>query len=188
MNESVSQNVRKLIAALVILVFSLSMVGCSFKRQHRLPGKGETEIIENQLEIFIDAIEDEDVDAIIDMFSEDALDDIDEDELEESIEELIATFPDWDGNYDKLKVREYRRHLYSDSYYIYEPDFWFTADGVEYELHFVMVYKAYDEKLVGLSVIQINHDDISGYTTPGYYCRPDYDTTPGVYCWDCKID
>lgn len=179
---------KRFIAGFVMLSILLGIAGCSIKRPHRLPGRKEEDIVENQLEILLDAIEDEDVDAIMDMFSEDALDEVDEDELEECIEELIDTFPDWDGDYDKLKVREYRAHQYSDSYYIYEPDFWFTADGVEYELHFVMVYYAYDEDLVGLSVIQINHDDISDYTTPGYYCRPDYDTEPGVYCWDCKIN
>lgn len=67
-----------------------------------------------------------DVDAIIDLFAEDALDDIDEDELEDSIQELIDTFPD-------------------------------------------------------------NDNDIMGYTSEGYYCRPHYETEPGVYCWDCDI-
>lgn len=129
-----------------------------------------------------------DDDAIIDLFAENALDDIDEDELEDSIQELIDTFPDWDGNYDKIKVREYRYHSRnSDSYYYYEPDFEFTVDGHEYEFHLVFIYEANHEDRVGLYVIQINDNDITGYTSEGYYCRPHYETEPGVYCWDCDI-
>lgn len=96
-----------------------------------------------------------DVDAIIDLFAEDALDDIDEDELEDSIQELIDTFPDWDGH--------------------------------EYEFHLVFIYEANHEDRVGLYGIQINDNDIMGYTSEGYYCRPHYETEPGVYCWDCDI-
>lgn len=175
----------------IVLALTTLLTGCENFGSTRLPGRKEKDIVQNELDTLLEAIEDEDVDAIIDMFAEDALDEIDEDELEESIEELIETFPDWDGwdgDYGDIKVREYR--VYSrnhDSYYYYEPDFWFTVDGHDYEFHLVFVYKANKKERVGLYVIQINDDDITGYTTDGYYCRPDEDTEPGVYCWDCKI-
>lgn len=146
--------------------------------------------------MLIDAIEDKDVDKIIDMFSEEALEEIEDedkmDELKESIEELIETFPDWNGDYDgynDLTVREYVHHSRNDeSFYCYKPDISFTVDGVEYELHMVMIHHADEEERVGLRVIQICHEDTSGYTSAGFYSRPGLEVFPGVYCWDSEID
>ena len=93
----------------IVLTLSLmlNVAGCSASKSYHLPGKNEMDIIDKQLDILLDAIEDEDVDAIIDMFSEEALDEIKKkhkmDELEDSIEELISTFPNWDGDHDGYK-------------------------------------------------------------------------------------
>ena len=181
----------------IVLTLSLmlNVAGCSASKSHHLPGKNEMDIIDKQLDILLDAIEDEDVDAIIDMFSEEALDEIKKkhkmDELEDSIERLIATFPDWDGDHDGYKgltVREYKHHSRNDtSYYCYKPDFSFNVDGVDYELHMVMIYKADEEERIGLRVIQLCHDDCSDYTTAGFYTKPGLEVFPGVYCWDCEI-
>lgn len=179
----------------IVLILSLMLNGCALPKTYRLPGKNEKEIIDNQLEILIDAIENEDVDAIIDMFSEEALDEIEDedkmDEFEESIEELIETFPDWDGDYDgynDLTVREYRHHTRNNtSFYCYKPDISFTVDGEEYELHMVMIYRADEEERVGLRVIQICHEDASDYKTAGFYSKPGLEVFPGIYCWDCEI-
>lgn len=185
---------KKILALFIIIILGVGLVSCEAKQEgsHRLPGKGKKDIVDKQLEQVITAIKDKDREAIISLFSKDALAQItDMDQFEKSIDELINTFPNWDGEYDgwnALKIREYA-HMSMDnnSHYYYEPDFDFTVDGVEYEFHLVMVYKADDTDKVGLSVIQINHEDISPYKTPGYYCRPHETTTPGVYCWDCEI-
>lgn len=184
-----------LMALTLITGLMINLTSCSMPRTYRLPGKNEQEIIDNQLEILIDAIEDEDVDAIIDMFSEEALDEIDDedkmDEFEDSIEELIETFPDWDGDYDgydDLTVREYNHHSRkNESYYCYKPDISFTVDGEDYELHMVMIYRADEEERVGLRVIQLCHDDCSNYISAGFYSKPGLEVFPGVYCWDCEI-
>lgn len=184
-----------LITIALMMSLTMNLSGCSMPRSYHLPGKNEMEIVDNQLEILIDAIEDEDVDAIIDMFSEEALEEIEDedkmDEFEESIEELIETFPDWDGDHDEyegLTVREYMHHSRNHkSFYCYKPDFSFTVDGEEYELHMVMIYRANEEERVGLRVIQLCHDDVSEYTTAGFYSRPGLEVFPGVYCWDCEI-
>lgn len=183
------------ITIVLMVCLMMNLVGCVTSNSYYLPGKNEMEIIDNQLEILIDAIEDEDVDAIIDMFSEEALDEIEDedkmDEFEERIEELIATFPDWDGDHDGysgLKVREYGHHSRNHtSFYCYKPDFSFAVDGEEYELHMVMIYHADEEERVGLRMIQLCHDDVSDYTTAGFYSRPGLEVFPGVYCWDCEI-
>lgn len=183
-----------IIIALAMCI-TMNLTGCSRSKWYYLPGRNEKAIIDNQLEILIDAIKDEDVDAIIDMFSEEALEEIEDegkmDEFEESIEELIDTFPDWDGDYNgyqDLKVREYSHHSRDDkSYYCYKPDIDFTADGEEYELHLVMIYRAKQEERLGLRVILLCDEDLSDYTTAGYYRRPGLEVFPGVYCWDCEI-
>ena len=186
---------EKIIAGLITISILLGFTGCSKFGVTTLPGKNEKATIDNQLEILLEAIEDEDVDAIIDMFSEEALDEIKKkhkmDEFEESIETLIATFPDWDGDYDgyeDMTVAEFAHHSMNDrSYYCYAPTFDFRADGEDYELTMVIVYRADKEDWVGLRVIQICHEDCSDYTTPGFYSRPGIDTEPGVYCWDTEI-
>ena len=190
---------KRLVAGLTTIVFVMcllmNLTGCGNYKTYRLPGKNEKEIIDNQLELLIDAIEDEDVDAIIDMFSEEALDEIEDedkmDEFEESIENLIETFPDWDGDYDgynDMTVREYNHHSRDNrSFYCYKPDISFTADGEEYELHLVMIYRADEEERIGLRAILLCDEDVSDYTTKGYYCKPGLEVFPGVYCWDCKI-
>lgn len=186
---------EKIIAGLITISILLGFTGCSKFGVTTLPGKNEKATIDNQLEILLEAIEDEDVDAIIDMFSEEALDEIKKkhkmDEFEESIETLIATFPDWDGDYDgynDMTVRE-EGHLSKNrtGWRCYEPDIDFTVDGVDYELHIVMVYHANEEERVGLRVIQLCHADTSDYVTAGYYSKPGLEVFPGVYCWDCPI-
>lgn len=182
---------KKIAACILIMATAIASCGC-FKRTARLPGRNKEDIIDRQLEQLIEAIEDEDEDAIMDMFSEDALDDIDDmDEFEDAIEELIETFPDWDGDYDgyeDMTVAEFAHHSMNDrSYYCYAPTFDFWADGEDYELTMVIVYRADKEDWVGLRVIQICHEDCSDYTTPGFYSRPGIDTEPGVYCWDTEI-
>ena len=176
---------RRFAALLLAISVCIGVTACSFNKSYKLPGRKDKDIVENQVEILLDAIEDEDVDAIVDMFSEDALDQVSRRALENDIEELIDTFPDWDGDYDKIIIREDNYRSYkADDYFCYNPDITFTVDGEEYELHMVMIYKTADESLLGLRVIQICHEDCSGYVTPSFYSRPGLEKDPGVYCWD----
>jgi len=180
------------ISVVIVLSLVLSLSGCAIPKSYSLPGKKEKEIINNQLEILISAIEDEDVDAIIDMFSKEALEEIEDedkmDEFEDSIKDLIKTFPDWDGDYDDMDVREYKHNTRDNtSYRCYMPDISFTSDGKEYQLHLVMIYHADEEDRIGLRVIQLCDKDVSDYTSDGYYRKPGLEVFPGVYCWDSMI-
>lgn len=191
MNEANGMNrlAKELLAMALCFSILLGSSGCFFHRKTRLPGDGKTEIIENQLNDLLEAIEDEDVDAIIDMFAQEALDQIDDmDEFEEDIEELIETFPGWEGDYDKMKVGEYKVYNQKrDEYFYYNPDIRFTVEEEEFELHLVMVYAADKKERVGLYVILLCDEDVSDYQTPGYYCKAGESTEPGVYCWDCEV-
>jgi len=189
----------KLLNGVISIVIAISIIlsfsGCFIPRSYSLPGKNEQEIIDNQLAILIDAIGAKDTDAIINMFSREALAEIESegkfDAFEDSIEELIETFPDWDGAYDgynDMTVREYIHNSRDNtSYRCYMPDIEFSVGEADYQFHLVIIYHADEEERLGLRAIQICDGDISDYESEGYYRKPGLEVFPGVYCWDCDI-
>lgn len=133
----------------------------------------------------LEAVDKKDINAIKEMFSKEALKNIDD--LDEKIEVFINTFPTWECKYDS-SFGGMGKHANKGKITKWiKPTFDFESEGRKYVLKFVYYTEA-DENSdqLGLSMVQIFERYAAGYDD-GFEAQGE-DSPQDIYLWDYTMD
>ncbi len=167
----------------MVVILTISLTGCSgFKLKHNFYGS-TYDSAEEQMEFLLEAIDNRDVDAIVDKFSPYASDYIDD--MEDKIERLIDEFPGCD-DYDIKDT--FRRHSnYGDITYALTPSYDFSVDDKEYRMRIIYYVQAdEDADMLGWYSIQLYQRYNSDYS-PDMHTHGVEDE-PDILLWDYTVD
>lgn len=156
-----------------------NIVGCGQTTKGRMLAKqynSDKEHADALFEVVTEALEEEDVEAIKELFSLYALEN--SEDLEEKIGELIEFYPGCNGGYEVVVPTHESTEQYGIKEYIIYPKYHVTNDGELYDLR-LTVYMENDVEpnKEGLYSIQVMTD---GAWPEGFKWRNEEDA-PGVY-------
>lgn len=188
-----------LLVLITELVFISGLTGCSFALEKKQDTLLESDYLNHDIEYkdpddreclrvlvrLLQAVEQEDRDAIKEMFSKEALENIDD--IDEKIDLFIETFPTWECKYDP-SFGGMGKHANRGTITKWiKPTFDFESEGRQYVLKFIY-YTDADENpdKLGLSMIQIFERYSIGYSED--FTAQDEDSPHDIYLWDYTMD
>lgn len=181
------------------LVFILGLGGCSFSLEEKKDPLLESDYLNHDIEYrdpdhkeclrvlvrLLQAVEQKDPEAVKEMFSKEALEDIDG--IDEKIDLFIETFPTWECRYDP-SFGGMGKHANRGTITKWiKPTFDFESEGRQYVLKFIY-YTDADENpdQLGLSMIQIFERYANGYSED--FMAQGEDSPHDIYLWDYTMD
>lgn len=180
---------RKILAGLLLITTLIcAFGGCSTRHERekqKLEGSGRRGVMGAQLDMLTEAIGNGDAEAIVEMFSPYARDQIGSDqELLELAQELIDTFPDWEGGVSPTEVN-YASEPKNGSFTQWlKPIYNFTADYKYYQLRMIICSECDDDRdKLGLQAIQLVETDENGYVSAPFLAK-DENCDFGIFLWE----
>lgn len=199
-NLTISEHPICTISLLIMgLVFIFGLSGCSFPLEKKQDPLLTSDYLNHDITYndpddreclrvlvrLLQAVEQKDDDAIKEMFSKEALENIDD--LDEKIDLFIETFPTWECKYDPSfggMGKHANRGLITKWI---KPTFDFESEGRQYVLKFIYYIRAdKNPDQLGLSMIQLSEKYAVGYDED--FTAQDEDSPPDIYLWDYTMD
>lgn len=184
---------------LIGLVFILGLSGCSFSMEKKKDPLLESDYLNHDIEYrdpddreclrilvrLLQAVDQKDSEAIKEMFSKEALENIDD--IDEKIDLFIETFPTWECEYDPVFGGMGKHANRGTVTKWIKPTFDFESEGRQYVLKFIYYTEA-DENpdQLGLSMIQIFERHLNGYSED--FTAQSEDSPNDIYLWDYTMD
>lgn len=199
-NLTVNKNIISLLFALLIgVVFILGLSGCAFSLEKKPDPLLESDYLNHDIEYkdpddreclrvlvrLLQAVEQNNKEAIKEMFSKEALENIND--IDEKIDLFIETFPTWECKYGP-DFGGMGKHANRGTITKWiKPTFDFESEGRQYILKFIY-YTDADENpdRLGLSMIQIFERYALGYSEE--FTAQDEDSPHDIYLWDYTTD
>lgn len=199
-NLTMSKPCMRLFLVLIVgFIFILGLSGCSFPLEKKADPLLQSDYLNHDIEYkdpddkeclrvlvrLLQAVDEKDRDTIKEMFSKEALDNIDD--MDEKIDLFIETFPTWECKYDPSfggMGKHANRGIITKWI---KPTFDFESEGRQYVLKFIYFTRA-DENpdQLGLSMIQIYERYISGYSED--FEAQGENSPHDIYLWDYTMD
>lgn len=184
---------------IIALVLSLGLCGCLFPLEKAKDPLLESDYLNHDIEYkdpddreclrilvrLLQAVDQKDREAIKEMFSKEAAENIDD--IDEKIDLLIETFPTWECKYDP-SFGGMGKHANRGTITKWiKPVFEFESEGRRYILRFIYYTEA-DENpdQLGLSMIQIYERYVVGYSED--FMVQGEDSPQDIYLWDYTRD
>ncbi len=197
---AISKPITYLLMILLIgLVLISGLSGCSFSLEKKKDPLLESDYLNHDIEYrdpddreclrvlvrLLQAIDQKDQAAIKEMFSKEALENIDD--IDDKIDLFIETFPTWERKYDPT-FKGMGKHANRGTITKWiKPTFDFESEGRQYVLKFIF-YTDADENpdQLGLSMIQIFEKYANGYSED--FMAQGEDSPHDIYLWDYTMD
>lgn len=184
---------------LISIMFTLELSGCSFPLKKKTDPLLQSDYLNHEITYndpddkeclrvlvrLLQAVEQKDREAIKEMFSKEALENIDD--IDEKIDIFIDTFPAWECKYDPSFGRMGKHQNRGKITKWIKPEFDFESEGRHYILNFIY-YTDADENpdQLSLSMIQIYEKYIPGYNED--FSVQGEDSPHDIYLWDYTMD
>lgn len=197
--EKVNSNHHRYLLFVIGLIFVLGLSGCSFFLKKEPDPLLQSDYLDHEIEYkdrddqeclrvlvqLLQAVDQKDRNAIKGMFSQEALENIDD--IDEKIDQFIETFPTWECKYDPSFGGVGKHTNRGTTTKWIKPTFDFESEGRQYVLKFIYYTEAdANPDQLGLSMIQIFERYAQGYS--GNFMVQGEDSPNDIYLWDYTMD